>query len=167
MFNPQYIKMESHHQPQVEDLITAAMNKDEGRWAKQTFDFHFACVAQGIDSSREFNVALLNGEVIGIVGLHHYRWGPEQNIWLSWFAVRPDQQRKGVGQWLFTEMCKQARKKGYEKVFIETYQHATFDRAVKFYQQQGFREVGRIARYLADGSDMLVFQLNISKKYQN
>jgi GNAT superfamily N-acetyltransferase len=163
MSAPEYIEMKSQHQPQVEGLIIAAMNEEEGRWARRTFDFHFACLRQGIDSCREFYLASLDSEIVGIVGLHQYRWGPEENVWLSWFAVSPDYQRRGIGTWLFAEMCNNARQKGYRKLFIETYQHATFSKAIEFYRQQGFREAGKIEKYLPDGSDMLVFEFDIDK----
>jgi ribosomal protein S18 acetylase RimI-like enzyme len=161
MDNIEYIEMQPEYRQQVEELITAAMNEDEGRWASKTFDFHFDCLQKGIDSTRQFYIALINKRVIGVVGLHQYRWGPEENIWLSWFAVSPDQQRKGIGKWLFLKMLNTAQQQGYRKIFIETYQNATFEKAISFYQQQGFREQGRVAGYLPDGSDMLVFQLDI------
>lgn len=153
--------MQASHQSEVEVLIAEAMNDDEGRWAKQTFDFHFTCVEKGIDSSRQFYIALLDSIIIGIVGLHQYRWGPEENVWLSWFAVRPDYQGQGMGKWLMTKIQKTARDQGYRKMFIETYQEATFHRAIEFYHHQGFQQVGSIEQFLPDKSDMLVFSRNI------
>lgn len=156
-----FVEMQASQQAEVTDLITAAMNADEGKWAQQTFDFHFACLEKGMDSSRQFYIAR-SGEVIaGVVGLHQYRWGPAENVWLSWFAVRPDYQGQGVGKWLLTEILKTARDQGYRKMFIETYQAKTFSRAIEFYQRQGFRRVGSVEHFLPDNSDMLIFVRNI------
>lgn len=150
-------EMQSADQREVVNLISAAMNDKEGRWAKQTFDFHFNCQQQGTDSTRSFYVALTDDTIVGIVGLHQYRWGPEENVWLSWFAVKPDYQGRGVGKWLLGEIRQAARQKGYRKIFIETYLNDTFQRAIDFYQRQGFHQVGSIERFLPDNSNMLVF----------
>ena len=82
--NLEFVEMQASHQSDVEALIVAAMNEDEGEWARQTFDFHFACLKVGIDSTRQFYIACADDVIIGIVGLHHPRWGPEENVWLSW-----------------------------------------------------------------------------------
>ena len=157
----EFLEMESEHRDQVVELIVSAMDEDEGRWARKTFDFHFECRAKNIDSTRQFYIVLNTNQVIAVAGLHRYRWGPEQNIWLSWFAVRPDHQRKGIGKWLFSQVRETAERQGYRKMFIETYRHATFEKAIRFYQRHGFCQTGEVPGYLPDGSDMLVFQLDI------
>jgi len=154
---PNIIEMQASQQADVEAVIAAAMNADEARWAKQTFDFHFACHRHGIDSTRQFYVACVENDIIGVAGLHQYRWGPEENIWLSWFAVAPPYQGHGVGKYLLREVCNIARQQGYIKIFIETYNQATFKHAVEFYQRQGFRPVGSVEQFLPDQSEMLVF----------
>lgn len=158
---PELSVMLKTDQTEVVQLISAAMNPDEAKWARQTFDFHFSCQNLGTDSTRQFYVAKLEKVVIGVVGLHQYRWGPDENVWLSWFAVSPDYQGQGIGKWLLSEVTQLARNKGYRKMFIETYQNQTFQRAIEFYQNQGFRQVGSISRFLPDESDMLVFMLSI------
>ncbi|MGD8784228.1 MAG: GNAT family N-acetyltransferase [Thioalkalispiraceae bacterium] len=157
----EYIVMLPQHQQAVVSVITAAMNSDEAEWAKQTFDFHFSCLAQGINSAREFYLAKFNEEIAGITGLHRYRWGPVENVWLSWFAVSPSYQKQGAGKWLLSKMLEKASRDGYRKLFIETYENNTFKSAVEFYRSQGFRQVGKVDGYLPDGSAMLVFMLDI------
>ena len=71
-------------------LVGRAMNPDEGRWADRTMRFHFGCRQHGIDDGRIYSVWRQGGEVRGLVGLHHVLWGPEQNVWLAWFAVAPE-----------------------------------------------------------------------------
>ena len=151
------VEMQSSDQVDVIALITAAMDDEEAAWAQQTFEFHFSCQQKGIDSTRQFHAAWLGDVLAGIVGLHRYRWGPAENVWLSWFAVRPDYQGQGIGKWMLGEIKKVARKQGYRKLFIETYRSPTFTRAIEFYQQQGFKQAGSVANFLSDNSDMLVF----------
>ncbi len=160
MFAFDFNEMSASDQVDVLGLIGRAMNLDELEYARQTFDFHFACLsAKGkfaVESNRIFYIAKHHTEIKGVIGLHQYRWGPSENIWLSWFAVEPEWQGQGIGQWMLKKIQNLAVQQGYKKLFIETYGHDTFSRALKFYQKQGFLPAGQIENYLTDGSDMLV-----------
>ncbi len=160
--NPlEFVEMTADDQVAVQALIGRAMNPDELEFARQTFDFHFACLSAKsdtpLDSMRSFYLAKNGSKINGVIGLHRYRWGPSENIWLSWFAVEPELQGQGIGKWMLDKIEQIIREKGYKKLFIETYRHDTFNRALAFYQRQGFLQVGQIDSYLMDGSDMLVF----------
>jgi ribosomal protein S18 acetylase RimI-like enzyme len=139
------------------ELIGAAMNPDEGAWALQTIERHFALRAQGLEDGRHYFTLQVDGTLAGITGLHHYEWGPEENVWLGWFALSPRLQGRGFGVRLMTETERSARSLGYRKLFIETYATPTFARAIRFYTKAGFRQAGMIENYLPDGSAMLVF----------
>lgn len=138
-------------------LIGAAMNPDEGAWARLTIERHFALQSHGLEDGRHYFALLVDGKLAGISGLHHYEWGPEENVWLGWFAVSPDLQGHGLGVRLMAETEREARSLGYRKLFIETYTTPTFARAIRFYTLAGFQQAGMIENYLRDGSAMLVF----------
>jgi ribosomal protein S18 acetylase RimI-like enzyme len=138
-------------------LVTRAMNDDEGRWAARTMAFHFGCQSHGLDDGRRYYVWRRDGELRGLVGLHHAVWGPEQNVWLAWFAVDPAWQGRGVGRRLLTAIEQMAFREGFRKLLVETYEHADFDRARRFYERNGFRRTGRVSDYLPDGSPMVVY----------
>lgn len=139
------------------DLIGAAMNPDEGAWARRTIKRHFALRVQGLEDGRHYFALLVDGALAGITGLHHYEWGPEENVWLGWFALNPHLQGRGLGLRLMTETERAARSLGYRKLFVETYATPTFARAIRFYTRSGFRQAGMIEKYLPDGSAMVVF----------
>lgn len=148
-------------QPQMTDeaaaLIGEAMNADEEAWARLTIERHFAMQANGLDDGRRYFALLADGALAGITGLHHYEWGPDENVWLGWFAVSPQLQGRGYGARLMAETELAARALGYRKLFIETYDTPTFARAIRFYLRAGFRQAGSIGNYLPNGSPMLVF----------
>lgn len=148
--------IQADEQDSVVALIAAAMNADEARWANQTLSFYFECQAAGIDAYRRIYIVRKEADLLGVVGLHEYRWGPPENVWLSWFAVHPRHQGQGLGRGLLQTIEVRARELGYRKMFIETYEHADFARAIGFYRHLGFTDAGQIGGYLPDNSAMLV-----------
>lgn len=133
------------------------MNAAEARWARQTFDFHFKCRRHGLDDGRIYFAMHSESYISALVGLHHYAWGPGENVWLAWFAVHPDYQRQGIGRSMLAFIETQARTRGYRKLFVETYAHPDFDKARKFYEASGFQRAGDINNYLPGGEDMIVY----------
>jgi GNAT superfamily N-acetyltransferase len=142
---------------QAAALVGEAMNPNEGAWARVTIGRHFEMRAKGLEDGRCYFALLLEGVTAGISGLHHYEWGPDENVWLGWFAVSPQLQGRGFGVRLMAETEWAARALGYRKLFIETYDTPTFSRAIRFYRKAGFRKAGVIENYLTDGSPMVVF----------
>lgn len=139
-------------------LIGRAMNADERDYAEKVFHQYFESKRLGVDDGRELFVLPFKGDLIGITGLHHYSWGPPENVWLSWFAVDPAHQGNGLGKRMLQRTMELARDRGFRKFFIETYSSPTFERACRFYSSQGFERVGSISGYMSDGEDMIVFR---------
>ena len=134
-----------------------AMNKQEADWAAEAFDFYFTCQKKQINPARQYFTAWCDEALCGLVGLHHYRWGPPGNVWLSWFAVHPSFQRQGLGSKLISYIQDIATQNGYKKILIETYSSKEFAMARDFYQRHGFEQTGKIERYINEETDMLVY----------
>jgi len=154
--------MTAEHIEEAVSLISRAMNPAEGKWARKTMQYHFNCLSHAIDDGRAYYVWKRSEQLCGLVGLHHYLWGPEQNVWLSWFAVEPGLQRNGYGTALLAAIERIAQEQGYKRFLVETYGHEDFDKARAFYLAQGFAEVGRIGDYIGDGSDMVVYRKKLA-----
>jgi GNAT superfamily N-acetyltransferase len=150
-------KMVEEHVEEAVALISRAMNPSEGKWAEKTMTHHFRCASNGIDDGRSYFIWRSADRISGLVGLHHYLWGPDQNVWLSWFAVEPSLQRQGHGSALLKAIESLALGYGYRKFLVETYDQRDFANARIFYASHGFSEVGRISNYLDNGSDMIVY----------
>ncbi|MFP4417333.1 MAG: GNAT family N-acetyltransferase [Chitinivibrionales bacterium] len=153
----QVVSMQRTDTDDVVRLIAEAMNEDEARWARRTIDYHFDCRDAGLDDGRYYLVWRQKDTISGIIGLHHYIWGPPENVWLAWFAIAPALQRRGWGRKLLDRIEHHARKLGFTKMFIETYDHPDFDDARSFYAARGYRKKGAISEFLSDGSSMVVF----------
>lgn len=152
--------MESAETEQAVSLVTLAMNPEQGEYARRTFERHFSLKSSGIDDGRAYYVLYDEGAIIGITGLHHWSWGPPENVWLGWFAVHPDRQRRGIGSRLLAMTEEVARGLGYQKLFIETYDRTDFENATVFYESCGYERAGSIDGWLTGGEAMLV----LSKK---
>ncbi len=138
-------------------LIARAMDDDEGRWARVTAEFHLACRRNGLNDGRQYWVYREGGVIRGVIGLHHYVWGPSENAWLAWFAVDPTSQGQRKGTEMLSQMENEARRQGFSKLFVETYASDTFEKARHFYSKRGYSKVGQVDQYLPDGSAMIVF----------
>jgi len=150
-------KMQSSDIESCIQLISFTMDEDEGRFAAASFKQHFKGQKHGIDDGRRLFVYEVENQIRAIVGLHHYNWGPKENVWLSWFAVHPDHQRSGLGTELFLKIQSTAKELGFQKLLIETYSSETFLKARRFYEKQGFERSGEIKDYMRDGVDMVVY----------
>lgn len=81
--------------------------------------------------------------------------------WVSWTAVHPKQQRQGVGQLLLDKVLNYVKKSGAEEIYVETYEHPEFRKAILFYWKNKFYLCGYIDKYLSDGSAALLLKKNI------
>ncbi len=141
----------------VVDLVKTAMNAAEGAWAQRTLLTHFMCRKHDIDDGRVYFVYRQETEVAAVAGLHHYAWGPPENVWLAWFAVAPAHQGQGIGGVMLGEVERRARALRYKKLFIETYEGQDFTSARRFYEKNGFVRAGGINDYLPEGEAMVVY----------
>jgi len=148
------VPMHAGHVDAAAEIMALGRDEPVGARARATFKLHFKLKDLGVDDGRSYFVWIEDGRVAGVTGLHHYTWGPDENVWLAYFGVHPDFGRRGIGAVMLSEMQRLAREK-YRRFFIET--HGANERAHRFYRSQGFREAGDIADYNPDGAPMKVF----------
>lgn len=150
-------ELQRHEVDAACQLIAAAMSDAEATRARQSLQFHFTCQGHGLDDGRQYFTCSRDDRLVGLTGLHHYEWGPAENVWLAWFAVHPAYQRQGLGRYLLHETEQLAQARGYRQFFIETYDHPDFAGARQFYVACGFREAGKIEQYLPGPHNMIVY----------
>ena len=98
-------------------------------------------VAQtGADDYQALAIFVWNEQHEIIAGLSGYTWAGMCEVQFLW--VQPDQQRQGYGGGLLAAAEQEARQRGCSIIILSTYSF----QAPRFYQQQGYELVGRIAR---------------------
>ncbi|KAF0183072.1 MAG: GNAT family N-acetyltransferase [Hyphomonadaceae bacterium] len=75
-------------------------------------------------------------------------------------AVAPAARRAGLGRALASKAAEVAREQGAARLYLEVSAKNAAARAL--YAALGFTEIGRRARYYADGADALVLSLGLS-----
>lgn len=90
------------------------------------------------------------GKLIGCCG--YFR--DSTKYWISWTAILPEYQRKGIGQKLLYKVFDEL-KNITDKVYVETYEHPDFRKAINFYWKNGFKLCGILEDYLEDNSSAL------------
>jgi len=85
------------------------------------------------ESVRDFIVYELDGEIIGVCALR-IMWDDLGEI--RSLAVRPQDQRKGIGRQLVRRCLKEAREIGLKRVFALTYQPL-------FFKKLGFKDIDK------------------------
>lgn len=95
-----------------------------------------------------FLVAEEGGTIVGYaIGLVR-KWNEAHVVSI---AVHPKHRRKGVATALMRELLKRFSEKGAKAVRLEV--RVSNEAAIKLYEKLGFKKVGVIKRYYADGED--------------
>ncbi|OGZ64637.1 MAG: hypothetical protein A2998_01370 [Candidatus Staskawiczbacteria bacterium RIFCSPLOWO2_01_FULL_37_25b] len=110
-----------------------------------------------------FWVALDGDKVIGTIGLINQG---EQRASLHRFCVKKEFRGKGVSDKLFSAFMEFVRDKGYEKIFLSTWEGA--EAARKFYAKNGFNRIRALPEDMAGRQyfihDKVFFELDIKDK---
>jgi GNAT superfamily N-acetyltransferase len=149
--------MEPEDIDRVLELITASAYPEYGLRARTTVNKHFSRIKHDDDDGRSYFVAERDEVITGVCGLHHYEWGPSDVVWLGWFHVHPDYQRKGIGKTMMEHVCRTAEARGYRRLFVEVYENDELAKGRKFYDRFGFELYGRVEDYEKEGVAMLIF----------
>ncbi len=74
-------------------------------------------------------------------------------------AVHKDFQNKGIAKQLLQAVFKELKQKNVSKIMLEVSDVNTY--AIKLYQSVGFNKIFERKNYYEDGSNALIFELNI------
>jgi GNAT superfamily N-acetyltransferase len=90
-----------------------------------------------------YYVLVLDDEIIGISGLYYDYEDPKDVLWMDYFAVKPELQRKGYGTKLLENLIDICKRKKVRRLCVFTDNNG----AIEFYKKNGFRACGKIDNY--------------------
>jgi ribosomal-protein-alanine N-acetyltransferase len=119
-------------------------------WPLQMFFDELAQTA-----TRRYLVAELDGEIVGYAGLMCIE--PIADV--QTIAVVPEQEGRGIGSALLTELIRESRRRRAEDMLLEV--RADNPRAQQLYRRFGFEQIHVRPRYYRDGVNALIMRLEL------
>ena len=105
--------------------------------------------------TRRYLVAERAGRIVGYAGLMCIQ--PIADV--QTIAVVPEQEGRGIGSALLTELIRESRLRHAEDVLLEV--RADNPRAQQLYRRYGFEQIHVRPRYYRDGVDALIMRLRL------
>lgn len=105
--------------------------------------------------TRRYLVAEIHGGIVGYAGLMCIE--PISDV--QTIAVVPEQEGKGIGSALLTELIAESRRRHAQDVLLEV--RADNPRAQQLYRRFGFEQIHVRPRYYRDGVDALIMRLQL------
>lgn len=125
-------------------------------WPLQMFTAELAQV-----QTRRYLVAERAGRIVGYAGLMCIQ--PIADV--QTIAVVPEQEGRGIGSALLTELIRESRLRHAEDVLLEV--RADNPRAQQLYRRYGFEQIHVRPRYYRDGVDALIMRLRLGTPDSN
>ena len=92
-------------------------------------------------------------------------WLALDELHLTFIAVHPIHQRKGLGKILLSDLIKLSKSFQTNHIYLEV--KDTNKTAKAFYKSMGFKTVGNRSNFYKDGSDALILNKETNKKSKN
>ena len=108
--------------------------------------------------TRRYLVAERAGEIVGYAGLMCIQ--PIADV--QTIAVVPEEEGRGIGSALLTELIRESRLRRAEDVLLEV--RADNPRAQQLYRRYGFEQIHVRPRYYRDGVDALIMRLRLGAR---
>ena len=91
-------------------------------------------------------------------------WVALDELNLTFIAVHPIHQRKGLGRFLLSDLIKRSKSLQTNQMLLEVKENN--EPAKAFYKSMGFKTVGSRSNFYKDGSDALLLNKEIKNKSQ-
>jgi ribosomal-protein-alanine N-acetyltransferase len=111
--------------------------------------------------TRRYLVAEFHGGIVGYAGLMCIE--PISDV--QTIAVVPEQEGKGIGSALLTELIRESHRRGAQDVLLEV--RADNPRAQHLYRRFGFEQIHVRPRYYRDGVDALIMRFQLPREPLN
>ena len=139
------------HINQCVDLDQKSMN---GLWTKSQWE-------RELSDPKRICLGIIDLNTKKLFGLCS-AWYAIEELHLTYIAVLPLLQRKGLGKILLSDLIKRSKSFKTKQIYLEV--KKTIKPAKAFYKSMGFKTVGIRSNLYKDGSDALVFNKEIKNK---
>ena len=125
------------------DLDQKSLN---GIWTKSQWEIE-------LTDSKRICLGVIDFETKKLLGLCS-AWLVIDELHITFIAVDPMNQRKGIGKFLLSDLIKRSKSLQINHIFLEVKQNN--EPAKAFYNSMGFKTVGKRSNFYQDGSDALL-----------
>ncbi len=105
----------------------------------------------------QYFVALIRGEIVGLMGFQPDKWGVPDVYWGVWLYLNPSRLRRGIAAALYERIEKALRDLGCRKVYVDVGNESQHHAAIAFHKSRGFIQEGYLKDFWEDGEDFLIF----------
>ena len=106
-------------------------------------------------------IGIIDPQSKNILGLCS-SWVILDELHITFFAIHPKHQRKGLGKFLISDLIKRSKSLRTNHIFLEVKENN--ESAKAFYKSMGFKTVGNRSNFYKDGSDALLLNKETNNK---
>lgn len=99
--------------------------------------------------------------VIGVCGYSRDKYNLEDVMWLNWFYVNMEFIGKGIGFELINYIIDKIKAQNIRKLYLDTSNGPTYDKAQAFYKQYGFILEAKLRNYYGNGEDFIIYGMDL------
>ena len=152
--NHKIIQLGIVHLKECVDFDQKSLN---GLWSKSQWE-------RELTDTRRICLGIIELETKKLLGICS-AWLVIDELHITFIAVDPMNQRKGIGKFLLSDLIKRSKSLQINHIILEVKQNN--EPAKALYNSMGFKTVGKRSNFYKDGSDALILNketLNKSKK---
>ena len=149
--NLKIIQLGINHLNDCLDLDRKSLN---GIWSKTQWE-------RELSDSKRICIGVIDFETKKLLAVCS-AWLVIDELHITFIAVHPIYQRKGLGKFLLSNLIKRSKSLKTNHIHLEV--KDTNDQAKAFYKSMGFKIEGNRSNFYKDGSDAIIFTKQINKK---
>ena len=138
----------------LNDCVDLDQKSLNGLWSKSQWK-------KELTAPKRICLGIIELETKNLLGLSS-AWLVIDELQITFMAVHPLHQRKGLGKFLLTDLIKRSKSLKINHIHLEVKDNN--ESAKAFYKSMGFKTVGFRSNFYKDGSDALILNREINNK---
>ena len=138
----------------LNDCVELDQNSSNGLWSKSQWE-------RELTDPKRICLGIIELQTKKLLGLCS-AWLVIDELQITFIAVHPMHQRKGLGKFLLSNLIKLSKSLQINQIYLEVNENN--EPAKAFYRSMGFKTVGYRSNFYKDGSDALFLNKGINNK---